>query len=100
MTDDDAPKSALEIAMARLKQKDAERGETEQPLTADQKARIADVRQATQAKLAQENILFQSSLAKTWDPEARARLEAEHRMDLQRIQEEEERKIKKIRTDR
>ncbi|MCC7124123.1 MAG: hypothetical protein IT178_04695 [Acidobacteria bacterium] len=99
MTDDDAPKSALEIAMARLKQKDAERGDVERPLTEDQKARIADVRQATQAKLAQENILFQSSLAKTWEPEARAKLEAEHRMDLQRIQEEEERKVRKIRTE-
>lgn len=94
---DDAPKSALEIAMARLRQKDAESGETAQTLTDDQKARIADVRQAAQAKLAQEDILFKSSLATTWDPEARAKLEAEHRRDVQRIQDDRDAKIEKIR---
>ena len=41
--------------MARLRQKDAERGEEAAPLTDDQKARIAEVRQAAQAKLAQES---------------------------------------------
>jgi hypothetical protein len=94
---DDAPNSALEIAMARLRQKDAERGEQAAPLTEDQKARIAEVRQATQAKMAQEEILYQASLAKTWDPEARAKLEAEHRLDVQRINEEADRKIERIR---
>ena len=94
---DDAPKSALEIAMARLRQQDAERGEQAAPLTDDQKSRIAEVRQASQAKMAQEDILYQASLAKTWDPEARAKLEAEHRTDVQRINDEAERKIEKIR---
>ena len=94
---DDAPKSALEIAMARLRQKDAERGEQPSPLTDEQKARIADVRQAAQAKLAQEDILHKASLAKTWDPEARAKLDAEHRLDVQRINEDADRKVEKIR---
>jgi hypothetical protein len=94
---DEAPKSALEIAMARLRQKDAERGEQAAPLTDEQKARIAEVRQAAQAKLAQEDILYQSSLAKTWDPDARAKLDAEHRLDVQRINEDAERKVAKIR---
>ena len=93
----DAPKSALEIAMARLRQKDAERGEQAAPLTEDQKSHIAEVRQASQAKLAQEDILYHASLAKTWEPEARAKLEAEHRTDVQRINEDAERKIEKIR---
>lgn len=98
MTDhDDAPKSALEIALARLRQQDAERGASTAALTDEQKARIAEVRQATQAKLAQEDILFKASLAKTWDPDARARLEEQHRRDVQRIQDEAERKIEKIR---
>jgi hypothetical protein len=94
---DDAPKSALEIAMARLRQKDAERGEQAAPLTDEQKARIAEVRQAAQAKLAQEDILYKASLAKTWEPEARAKLEAEHRLDVQRINDDADRKIEKIR---
>lgn len=95
--DDDAPKSALEIAMARLRQKDAERGEQAAPLTDEQKTRIAEVRQTAQARLAQEDILYQSSLATTWEPEARAKLEAEHRLDVQRINDEAERKVEKIR---
>ena len=94
---DEAPKSALEIAMARLRQKDDETGERTQVLTDDQKARIADVRQAAQAKLAQEDILFKSSLATTWDPDARAKLEAERRRDIQRIHDERDSKLEKIR---
>lgn len=94
---DDAPKSALEIAMARLRAKDAETGESAHPLTDEQKARIAEVRQAAQAKLAQEEILYKSSLATTWEPEARAKLEAEHRRDLQRINDDRDSKIEKIR---
>ncbi|HTM33756.1 MAG TPA: hypothetical protein VL263_20730 [Vicinamibacterales bacterium] len=94
---DDAPKSALEIAMARLRQKDAESGETASTLTGEQKTRIAEVRQTAQAKLAQEEILYQSSLANTWDPEARAKLEAQHRSDVARINEDAERKVAKLR---
>ena len=94
---DDSPKSALEIAMARLRQRDAERGEQTAAVTDDQKARIAEVRQAAQAKLAQEDILYKDSLTRTWDPEARAKLDAEHRLDVQRINEDAERKIEKIR---
>ena len=94
---DDAPKSALEIAMARLRQKDAESGEQASPLTDEQKARIAEVRQAAQAKLAQEDILYKASLARTWDPEARTKLEAEHRLDVQRVNDDAERKVEKIR---
>ena len=93
---DDAPKSALEIAMARLRQKDAETGSTEPSLTDEQKSRIAEVRQAAAAKLAQEDIMFKASLAQTWDPEARAKLEAEHRRDVQRIHDERDGKVEKI----
>lgn len=94
---DDAPKSALEIAMARLRQKDAESGEAGQrPLTDEQKAAIAEARQAAQARLAQDDILFKSALASTWDPAARAELEANHRRDVQRIHDDRDRKIEKI----
>jgi hypothetical protein len=94
---DDSPKSALEVAMARLRQKDAERGEQAAPLTDDQKTRIAEVRQAAQAKLAQEDILYKDSLTRVRDPEAFAKLEAEHRMDVQRINQDADRKVEKIR---
>jgi hypothetical protein len=42
---DNAPKSALELAMERLRQKDKESNATERPLTDEQKAAIAEVRQ-------------------------------------------------------
>jgi hypothetical protein len=57
------------------------------------------VRQAAQAKLAQEDIMLKSSLAGTWDPEARTALETNHRRDLQRIQDDRDSKIAKIRRD-
>lgn len=93
---DEAPKSALEIAMARLRKQDEERGEHEPTLTDDQKARIAEVRQTAQARLAQADIMFKASLATTWEPEARATLEANHRRDVQRIHDERDSKIAKI----
>ncbi len=40
----DAPKTAFELAMERLRQKDREVGVEERPLTDEQKTRIAEVR--------------------------------------------------------
>ncbi len=94
---DEAPKSALELAMERLRHKDVEEGVVAKTLTADQKAEIAEVRQVYAAKVAQEDILFKSKLATTRDPEERMKLEDGHRRDLQRLTEERERKIDKLR---
>ena len=54
---DGAPKSALELAMERLKKQDADHGISERSLTDDQKSEIAEVRKTYGAKLAQEEIL-------------------------------------------
>jgi hypothetical protein len=94
---DDAPKSAIEIAMARLRQKDVESGETETPLTGEQKAAIAEARQAAAARLAQEEIMLKAGLSQTFDPEARAKLQDNYRRDVQRINDDRDRKIAKIR---
>jgi hypothetical protein len=94
---EDGPKTALEIAMARLRQKDAEAGTTEVPLTDAQKAQIAEVRQTAAAKLAQEEILFKSALVRTLDPAERATLQDNYRRDVQRINDDRDRKIEKIR---
>jgi hypothetical protein len=59
---DDEPKSALEIAMARLKQKDLDAGVVDRPLTDEQKNEIAEVRKTYGAKLAQEEILYKTKL--------------------------------------
>ena len=94
---DDAPKSALELAMARLKRKDAEAGSIEAPLTDAQKAEIADVRQLYAARRAQAEIMHQASLASAVDVEGLARLHEEFRRDTDRMQRELDEKVASIR---
>lgn len=94
---DEAPKSALELAMERLKKKDAEQGVTERALTDDQKNEIAEIRKTYGAKLAQEEILYKSKTAAFLDPDSRQALEENYRRDVERISHERDRKIEKIR---
>lgn len=94
---DDAPKSALELAMARLKQKDAEAGSVEAPLTDAQKAEIADVRQLYAARRAQAEIMHKASLASAVDVDGLARLHEEFRRDTDRMQRELDEKVAAIR---
>jgi hypothetical protein len=97
---DDAPKSALELAMARLKKQDAEQGVSERFLTDDQKQEIAEVRKTYGAKLAQEEILFKSKTRVYIEPEARREIEEHYRRDVERLTHERDRKIEKIREER
>jgi len=60
----DAPKSAFELAMQRLRQKDKEANVDERPLTDAQKAAIAEVRQVFTAKTAEREILHRAALRK------------------------------------
>jgi hypothetical protein len=94
---DEAPKSAFELAMERLKKKDKEAGVEDRPLSEEQRAAIADARKVYEAKLAEREILHQAALARTADPEARAALEEEYRRDRERINSDRERKIEEIR---
>ena len=94
---DDAPKSAVELAMARFKKQDAEQGVSERSLSDDQKNEIADVRKTYGAKLAQEEILFKSKTQGDIDPESRRTLEENYRRDVERISHERDRKVEKIR---
>ena len=94
---ENGPKSAYELAMERLRQKDAERGVVTGPVSDAQKAKIAEVRQVAEARLAELKILHQSALAGAFDPIAREALESEYRRDVQRATDDRERKIAKIR---
>ena len=94
---DEAPKSALELAMARLKKQDADQGVSERSLTDDQKNEIAEVRKTYGAKLAQEEILFKSKTSVWIDPEQRRTIEENYRRDVERLNHERDRKIEKIR---
>ncbi|MGE3276868.1 MAG: hypothetical protein AB7O67_17285 [Vicinamibacterales bacterium] len=94
---DEAPKSAIEIAMERLRQKDAAAGVSAAALSDAQKAEIADVRQVYAARLAQEEILHTSRTAAFLPYEEREKAEQEHRREVDRLEGERDRKIEAIR---
>ena len=98
MTDDGAPKSALDLAMERLKKKDAEQGVSDRALSDVQKNEIAEIRKTYGAKLAQEEILFKAKLAGVFEYEARQTLQENYRRDVERLNHERDRKIEKIRS--
>jgi hypothetical protein len=95
---DEAPKSAYELAMARLRQKDAEAGIEEHKVSPEQRAAIAEVRKVYEAKLAEREILHRATLRRAEDPEARERLEEEYRRDRERLASERDGKIEKLRS--
>jgi len=94
---DEAPKSALELAMERLQKQDAEQGVSDRPLSEDQKNEIAEVRKTYAAKLAQEEILFKSKMQGLMEFEARQTMQDNYRRDVERLNHERDRKIEKIR---
>jgi hypothetical protein len=97
MSEDDAPKSAFELAMERLRKKDAESGAESRPLTDEQRAAIAEVRNFYEAKAAEVEVLHQSAMRKTAEPDARALIEEQYRRDRERLNSERDSKIAGIR---
>ena len=94
---DEAPKSAYELAMERLRRKDAESGVEELLLTEDQRQEIAEIRRVYAAKIAEAEILHKSQMMTVWEPEERAKREQGHRRDLDRFREDQERKLQAVR---
>jgi hypothetical protein len=97
MAGNDAPKSAFELAMERLRQKDAEEGIERTPLTDAQKAAIAEVRNFYEAKLAELDVLHKDQLLTAFDPADRTARDEEYRRDRERLTSERESKIEKLR---
>src|SRR5258708_37734768 len=96
---DEAPKSALELAMERLKKQDAEAGVVEHKLTDAQKAAIAEARSVHESRVAELQILHRSKQLTAVDPQEIERIEQEYRRDLDRLAADRDSKIKKIRQD-
>jgi len=94
---DDAPKSAYELAMERLRKKDQEAGVVERSLTAEQKAAIADARKFYEAKVAEREILHRDALRKAKSHEEIEKLNAELAQDRDRLTRDRDRKIEDIR---
>ena len=93
----DAPKSALELVMERLKKKDADAGITEKPLTDEQRAAIAEARSVYDARVAERRIMHHSGPSERWTPQERQTLDDALRRDLERFESDRESKVRKIR---
>jgi hypothetical protein len=98
MTDNQAPKSAYELAMERLKKKDADEGVERKPITDAQKVAIAEIRNFYESKLAEVELLHQGRMRASFDPAERDKLDEEYRRDRERLTNERESKIEKART--
>jgi hypothetical protein len=93
----DAPKSAYETAMERLRQKDKEASAEERPLTDAQKAAVAEARQLHKAKSAELEILHQAALRRAGTREEIDQLNDNLRRDNERLASDRDRKIAEIR---
>ena len=98
MTTDDKPKSAVELAMERLRKKDADSGITEAATTDKQKAAIAEARSLHASKVAELEILHKAKVVGLFDPAERTQANEEYRRDLSRLHDDLERKIAKVRS--
>ena len=90
-------KTAYELAMERLKKKDEEAGIEAKPLTDAQKARIAEIRNFYEAKLAEVQVMHHSKIISVYDPAERETLEKEYRRERERLGDERDRKVAKAR---
>jgi hypothetical protein len=97
---DDRPKSAFELAMERLRQKDKEASIEDRPLTDEQKAAIAEARQFYKSKVAEREILHQAALRAAGTHEEVERLNEELRRDQERLANDRDRKIAEIRREK
>lgn len=90
-------KSSLELAMERLKKKDADEGVEAVTLTDQQKADIAEVRNFYEAKLAEQEVLHQSAMRASVDPAEREALEQNYRRERERLTSERDAKVARVR---
>lgn len=97
MSDDNAPKSAYEVAMDRLRKQDADAGVTATPLSDRQRADIAEIRNFYEAKVAEREVLHQATMRRMTDPEAAAVAEQEYRRDRERLASDRDAKLERVR---
>ncbi|HEV8241036.1 MAG TPA: hypothetical protein VGS57_16840 [Thermoanaerobaculia bacterium] len=100
MSDDKAPKikSAYELALERMAGQGIE-PPREEALSPELRQRVAELRQKTEAKLAELEILHKDALRKSQDFAAREKAEEEYRRERRRLEEDRDRQIEKLRRD-
>src|SRR4026208_332676 len=99
MTDPGAPKSDVQLAMERLRKKDAEEGVTTRTLTDEEKAAIGEVRSLYDSKIAEQEILHQAAMRQLWgaDPAEVGEVDRRFRREKERLASERDAKVEKIR---
>ena len=97
MANETGLKSAYELAMERLRKSDEAAGIQQQPVTDEQKAAIAEIRNFYEAKLAEVEVLHQGQIQRLHDPAERALRDEEYRRDRERLTSERDSKIEKVR---
>ena len=97
MHDEEPLKSSYELAMERLRREDAESGVQQRELSSEQRAALAEARNFYESKLAEREVLHQSTMMKATDPEALATLDQEYRRDRERLTTEMDAKLERIR---
>ena len=97
MTDDTGPKTAYEVAMERLRKKDAEAGIERQVVTPEQKVAIAEIRNLYEGKLAQLEVVYEGQMRSLFDPAEREAVEGQYRRDRERLKSERDVKVAKAR---
>ena len=93
MSDDEAPKSAVELAMEKLRAD----GFEEKKLTDDQKAEIADIRGRCRAKIAEFEIQQEAKMRAVASMEELELLRAELSQEKERLEREMETKVSAVR---
>ena len=91
------PRSAVEIVMERLRQKDVADGVEQRPRTEQQKAAIAEIHSIYDAKLAQSEVMLRAALGESFDPAVRATIEQTHQREREQLTAERNAKIERIR---
>ena len=99
MPDHHAPKSSVELAMERLRKKDAEEGVSTRPVTDEQKAAIGEARSLYDSKIAEQDILQQSAMNRLLgaDPAELDVVASQFRRERERLASERDAKIEKLR---
>ena len=96
MADDTRLKSSFELAMERLRQKDADSGVTTRTLTDAEKAQIAEVRNSTKRGSPKRRSCTSRACRRCPIRPAARRSKNEFRVERERLTRERDRKVEKI----
>lgn len=89
-------KSAYELALERMEQQGIERPRQE-ALNDQEREQVAEIRRRAEAKIAELEILHKDRLAKLGDPGQRQEEKDDFQRERQRVEEDRERKIARVR---